>query len=629
MQNAIYSLQSMLLRCAIDTKKAKIKIDELCEFIHEYSAEHYLDDKSLGKYRAISEEELLKEIELLAGNDDVELYEGREGKIVVCVFAYYTHVYENVYKRMEGEARNSYPSYESLGQGFPQSALKECKLEEALDMLNSGKPSYKMLSISLPHSLPVIIYPKTLPAINLVKIAIMKLYTMLIEKEHREYFLQKLRNANPNRMNSVNGFFSAFIKNPASMLENLEGDAYYYWNQLCYFIRQDFEKGKANTSFEINVWQSITILESWFHLAKEGEVKNKKKEDLFKDLDNALSRPPYFYTLSAILKFKNSRGTLIKDECTDAELQGFLKILTEPKGEKLPELLTFTLKSGEAYFVKKIRVFPLIMRLANEAHEAVKDDLTMKWFNAIRDFEKLPEMKDKIEFESAVRDSLEKKSPILNALLNAKFLPALNFEVDHSNDAMPIFIGGQLVPFSKILLLNPPIILARAKSMLPFWHFIPILSRILMLFRKRKQAKAAEKESLEPEEFEVSESKPTSSRFYSKFGKRGELRGAASEICDTLIPQGTTLERELSSYLKRWNKMITKEGYDSLVKDVNSLIYDYIKQIIKTITAQTLNEERVDNLAKTLCNTPNMKKIDGGDNLFMYVKLYILQLLMQ
>lgn len=628
MQNAIYSLQSILLRCAIDTKKAKIKIDELCEFVRDYSAEHYLDSKNLGKYRTISEEDLLKELEVLAGNDEVELYEGRDGKTVVCVFSYYTYVYENVYKRMESEARNSYPSFESLGQGFPSSALKECKLEEALPMLKSDKPSYKILSISLPHSLPVIIYPKTLPAINLVKIAIMKLYTMLIEKEHREYFLQKLRNANPNRTNSVNGFFSAFIKNPSSMLETLDGDAYYYWNQLCYFIRQDFEKGKANTSFEINVWQSITILELWFHMVKEGEIKNKKKEEVFRDLDGALARPPYFFTLPAILRFKSSRGTMIKDECTDAELQDFLKILTEAKDGKLPELLSIKIGSTETYFVKKSRVFPLIMRLANEAHDAVKEDLTMKWFYALRDFEKLPEMKDKIAFESAVHTSLERKSPVLNAILNAPFLPALNYEVDHSNDVMPIFIGGQLVPFSKILLLNPPAVLVRAKSMLPFWHFIPVISRILMLFRKRKQEKAEKKETLEPEEFEVNTAQSIP-RFSSKLGKRGELRGVAAEICDNLIPQGTTLERELSSYLKRWNKMITKEGYDSLIKDVNSLIYDYIRRIIKTITPQTLNEERIDNLAKTLCKTPNMKKIDGKDNLFMYVKLYILQLLMQ
>ena len=73
--------------------------------------------------------------------------------------------------------------------------------------------------------------------------------------------------------------------------------------------------------------------------------------------------------------------------------------------------------------------------------------------------------------------------------------------------------------------------------------------------------------------------------------------------------------------------MITKEAHASLTEDVNSLIRDYTRKVMRTISASTFTVDRVRTLAETLVKTPNMQKIKENDALTMYVELYILRLL--
>ncbi|MDY5047737.1 MAG: hypothetical protein SPE87_08300, partial [Treponema porcinum] len=86
------------------------------------------------------------------------------------------------------------------------------------------------------------------------------------------------------------------------------------------------------------------------------------------------------------------------------------------------------------------------------------------------------------------------------------------------------------------------------------------------------------------------------------------------------------IDRELDSYHNIWNKMITKEARTQLTEDVNALIRDYMRKVIKTISTSTFNLERVQSLAETLVKTPNMQKIKEEDALYMYTQLYILRL---
>ena len=163
-------------------------------------------------------------------------------------------------------------------------------------------------------------------------------------------------------------------------------------------------------------------------------------------------------------------------------------------------------------------------------------------------------------------------------------------------------------------------ILANAKSRLPFIYTIPILSWLISFFNTRKKEKLLEKKAytssskntsiddiLDDEEGDSSNSKKSSAKPVSK---TEALANAAKDITKDLIPEGSTLDRELNFLTKQWNKMISKEAYNDLIEDVNSLIRDYTRRVVKTLSATSFTRERVENLAKTLVKTPNMQKIN-------------------
>ena len=81
------------------------------------------------------------------------------------------------------------------------------------------------------------------------------------------------------------------------------------------------------------------------------------------------------------------------------------------------------------------------------------------------------------------------------------------------------------------------------------------------------------------------------------------------ELFSEYVPEGSTVDRELNFLTKQWNRMISKDAYNNLTEDVNSLIRDYTRRVCNTLTAQTFTKERIENLADALVRTPNMQKI--------------------
>lgn len=459
-----------------------------------------------------------------------------------------------------------------------------------------------------------------------------KIRHMLKKDEYHDYFQKKLRNANPTKEIGSQTFYTRFLQHPdnADQTFDFNGDAFYFWSQLCYFIRIDFEKIKDRTIEDINVLQALSICEIWMMSLKEKANAQQVREDALRELEAALARPPFFYSMDSILKIRDSKGALLYGQYNEDDLKEFLqKLTTESENNELPKILVFKVETGARYFIYKQRVFQLVVRLANEAHDTIEKDLTDKWFNSLSEYRKLPEMKDKKAFETVLKDEVRTLSPVLWSLLNANFLTMLNYENDHSENAnsFHIFSNGKLLPYSELLMLSNSSILSTAKIMLPFWHTIPILSWIMSMINSKKNEKKPRKKAIK--EFSADDipddtPKQSPGRYVNK---KEAVIEAARNVADELVPSGSTIDRELDSYLKLWNKMITKEAHASLTEDVNSLIRDYTRKVMRTISASTFTVDRVRTLAETLVKTPNMQKIKENDALTMYVELYILRLL--
>ena len=233
-------------------------------------------------------------------------------------------------------------------------------------------------------------------------------------------------------------------------------------------------------------------------------------------------------------------------------------------------------------------------------------------------------MTDDAAFEKLLDKMIETNSPVLYSLLNANFMTLLGMERNPDDiDSFQLFVDGKLMSYSELLMLKREKVLANAKSRLPFIYTIPVISWILSLINAKKKYKKAKK-SMEKEV--ESETKTDDTKVNGKT-KAEKIANKAKQISDELIPEGSTIDRELNYLEKQWNKMITKEGYQNLTEDVNSLIRDYTRRVINTISVQTFSRERVENLAVALVRTPNMQKIKEEKALTEYVTLYMLRLL--
>ena len=289
----------------------------------------------------------------------------------------------------------------------------------------------------MPKDIPAILFPACVPVQFLTRAAMANIRHMLKKDVYHDYFQKKLKNANPSKEIGATTFYSRFIQHPdnADQTFDLNGDAFYFWNQLCYFIRQDFEKIKDRTAEDTNVLQAVSISEIWMLSLKEKATAQQMKEDALRELEAALAKPPYFYSMDSILKLRDSKGSLLYGQYDEEDLKDFLqRLTTESENNELPKILVFKIESGLRYFIYKKRVIQLVVRLANEAHDTIEKKLIEKWFESLSNYKKLPEMKDHKAFENVLRDEIREVSPVLWSLLNANFLTMLNYENDHSED---------------------------------------------------------------------------------------------------------------------------------------------------------------------------------------------------
>lgn len=627
------NLSSILRNFATKQESPFVYIRDFCDYIKKYAAKNLEQQPNLVQYIEISESSLTKELEELASKHEVYLTT-QGGKPVVIVITYYSVLYANRFKDIISNITVPFPCVTDLPKQLPVEAIEKTDASEIIPKLQQEQDvkSPVLYCMMMPRDIPAILFPACVPVQFLTRAAMAKIRHMLKKDEYHDYFQKKLRNANPTKEIGSQTFYTRFLQHPdnADQTFDFNGDAFYFWSQLCYFIRIDFEKIKDRTIEDINVLQALSICEIWMMSLKEKANAQQVREDALRELEAALARPPFFYSMDSILKIRDSKGALLYGQYNEDDLKEFLqKLTTESENNELPKILVFKVETGARYFIYKQRVFQLVVRLANEAHDTIEKDLTDKWFNSLSEYSKLPEMKDKKAFETVLKDEVRTLSPVLWSLLNANFLTMLNYENDHSENAnsFHIFSNGKLLPYSELLMLSNNSILSTAKIMLPFWHTIPILSWIMSIINSKKNEKKTRKKAIK--EFSADDipddtPKQSPGRYVNK---KEAVIEAARNVADELVPSGSTIDRELDSYLKLWNKMITKEAHASLTEDVNSLIRDYTRKVMRTISASTFTVDRVRTLAETLVKTPNMQKIKENDALTMYVELYILRLL--
>ncbi len=626
------NLSSIIRFYAEKQKSPFIDLREFCTWIKKYAEHHVEEQAELVKYLGDPTNTVTAELTGLEQKHLAAVIPNGNKKMIVSI-AFFSAKYANLYKELVKNESIPYPVEQDLPKKFPTAILERKAAQDYFiqNMNEEPQKSQNLYVVAFPRDLPALLLPACVPIKLLIESAQMKIRKVLKKEEYHDYFLKKLRSANPAKEISVKNFYTSFVdKDYNGYIDVTDGDQYYLWNQLCYFVRQDFEKIQDRTSDDTSVLQAISISEIHSSYLKEKFHTDRKREEALKELQVCLGNPPYFFSPAQILKFQDKHGKLLYGQYSEEDLkETLLKLSTESEDNTLPELVIFKVASGTQYYIYKKKVISLIVRLCNEAHNNIKDILVKKWYEALLEYSKLPEMTNNDKFEKKLEKLVEENSPVLFALLNATFITLLSAEknYDDSLSTLQLFSDGKLLPYSHLLMLKRDDILSEAKTRLPFIYTIPFISWLIGLFRARKiekQKQAAKEQKSSVDAMDILENEEGDKK--SKKGRHEALADKAKEITAEFIPEGSTLDRELNFLEKQWNRMISKEAYNNLTEDVNALIRDYTRRVCNTLTAQSFTKERIENLADALVRTPNMQKISEQRALTEYVQLYMIRL---
>lgn len=622
---AISNLSSILKHYANRQKSPFIDFREFCDYVKKYAEHHVEEESSLVRYLGDSSQTISAELLGLSEKNIVGLIENNNRKTIICV-QYISNIIALKYKEMITNVSIPYPIVTDLPKNFPLSLIEKKQASEYIIKNLNKKPENlpNLYILEFANEMTSLLVPAIVPIKVLLETAQKKIKKILKKEEYHDYFIKKLRSTNPTREISIKSFFTHFVDTQDDRFIDFDqGDDYYLWNQTLYFIRQDFSKIQDKTIEDINILQSVQISEIHSTFLKQKFQNQQKREDALKELEAALAKPPYFFSMNQILKFQDKNGRLLYGRYSEEDLKEFLtKMTQEGPLNQLPQLLIFKVDSGTRYYVYKKKVIQVVVRLCNEANVSIGKALETKWYNCLLNYEKLKEMTDNVAFEKVLRKMVEEHSPVLYALLNANFMSLLALEKDDDEtmEGFHLFVNQHLLSYQELLMLKNNQILANAKSRLPLIYTIPIISWIISLFgssnrKKQKIVEAPKKE----EKSTVQKEKQKS--------KAEIISSKAKDIITEIIPEGSSVDRELDFLEKQWNKLISKDARMNLTEDVNSLIRDYTRKVANTISSQNFSRERIENLANTLVKTPNMQKIKEEKSLKEYVILYMLRLL--
>ncbi len=612
-----------------------IMFADFCEYLQKY-ARHYLEETpELVVYLEDTAGFVQSGLRKLEEDGRVIISADQKGRKTVFVPQFYIDKIIQRFKDLDEKAEVPFPLSNELPQGITSTFLKPIHITTDFIMLiEKGERSNTFLyQLIFPDETPPMLFPGSVSPEKLLDLALAKLRFFFRKDESRDYIQKRLMIANPGKELSVKDSLNQFLTRPSESIRNLKhaGDAYLFWSYLCSFIRQDYSKKTDKTPEEIALIQSVFITEYLNNYYRNKVQQDLQRETALKNLELAFQKPPYFYDMDNISRFSDSRGVPLLGQYQQTDLESFIREKTgvDQAPGSLPALLVFRTESGNRYFVLKEKVIPLVIKLCGDNRKPIKDAIIRQWYQILTGYGMEMAMKNQVDFEKKLEEICRVSAPIMHAVLSSSFIPLMAAEGGMNNrgetEGFRMFNHGRLLPYSELLMLNRQELLTDTKILLPFWYTLPIISAIITFFRRprRKKIDRTNKRSHPAAE---STAERDETRGDVRLQRKIELKSAVSIIEKKLVPEGSTLEDEMALHLERWNRTLDPTSKSNLTEDVNSLIRDYVRRVVKTLKASTFDEARVDNLATTLVDTPNLMKIKNRDALQLYVKLYIIYL---
>ena len=622
-------MYSILVSYANKNNSPYIGINSFLEFLGNYAKGLAAENPEWRKWASDNTAKFWAEISALVEDGKCELLtDTDDGRIYVA--NYYPQRIQKSYQNPDEDADIPFHSEERLKITLPENQMKILNGDSDIIsyMEEPQSEDIPILRINFADGFGSALVLASMIPRKVLEISMLKIRNYLRKGGNKEYLLRKLLPQLQGRESNLRDIFNKIVIRPGDCCRAIEEGGEFsglFWGHFCVALKADIRKKKECLPEDIAAMQSTFIIDALNTHFKSLALKRREIELAFKSLENHLLKPPFLYTLDQICKFTTPKGILLLTQYTNDDLQAWLKKkTTESEDNTLPPLLIVRGDGGERYFVWKEKMPALCVRLLTLARVQVKDALTKHWRKLLLNYSSESAMEKNDDFEKTLMSLSSKYCPTLTTILDDPKLSLIYDELEKKDGGIPaaasIFAGGQLLPYSSLLLLRRKEFLADLKLMLPIWYSLPIISAIIAFFKNASRSKKAKKVS---EKSEIA----AENILEDKDGS-GEISAAAKNLEYVLVPSGHTIETYMEDLETRWTRLIDKQARKNLIEDVRSLIRDNLRRTLRVQKRFKITREIISELARGIViNTPSIASLSGRDSLIIYTELYLIKLL--
>ncbi len=642
-------LYALLRTYAVRTKNAAFPVATFSGFLEKYTKRFAEERPELAYWSENTERRVSDGLQTLKTEGRCILVADDKGGLTVTIPQFFVDLLHQIYKTFDDTPELPFPDESTIKVPIPANLAMLFTLDSDLQKFISDEEELTtpIMKIALSDSAGTIFLLPTMVPRRILELSLLKARHYLRSHNNKDYVLHKLAPAFQGKESLLKDMINQLMVKPFDAMDTLEkaGDfSFPFWAYFTSLVKGDIRKKADQLPEDTAALQAMLIIEFLNNYYKGKTQKELQVETALKNLDLALDKAPWFFSMNDIIKFVDTKGIPLLGQYSSEELEEYLRAkTTSPSKEMLPELLIFHGPADERWFIRKTRLLPLVIRLLGETRPEIKSILTQRWFKFMSDFETEPAMEEEAAYEQELANLTSAAAPLLASILGSKFLYLVFEEVSGTEDSIPesskLFLRSQLAPMSQLYLLTRKDLLTDVRMLLPVWRTIPLFASIVAFFRRLSQPKdkphhkehkssAYAKPALSHEEGRMELGRAGGEQ-KSSADKKAQLKEAAKNIQKSLVPSDYSLDEYLDELRDKWNRNLNAQAKKNLNEDVNALIRDYLRKTAKTLRAATFTTERLTTLAATLANTAALEKLPNKEALRLYIQLYMVKLVLK
>lgn len=546
----------------------------------------------------------------------------------------FTEVVYAEYRRIEENPDIPFPDEDSMRLSVPPEWIQAVSVESDLPSLVAleGDRPVPLYRLVFPEGLKPVVLLSVMVGDKLLEYTVLKIRNYLRKGSNRDFIQQRLHGAFSGKDRMLRDSLTAILIRPFDSVQELKqgsGDfCYSFWAYLTSAIRKDLSSKGDLMPDDIAAYQASYVVDVFNNHYKNRAQREQERDSAFKLLSTMLRKPPYLYAVEDIVDFRDGQGRPLLGKFNREELESWIAERTTqaPEGV-LPELLVVGTGEAKGRLIAKETLIPYLVKAMREARVAIKAVITRDWREILEDFGSTLAMEDDAAFRTELEKRLDAQSPLLSAVLSTSLPPLVYQEYrgvkESSVDLDQCFGGSSMAGVDVLLDLDRKRLLSDVRMLLPVWYSIPILSWILKLFlrgAKKRSAKKAAAPSPRLAADEAASGRPVNTRA----AEFGQMARAAEQ---RMVPRGQTLDEYLWTLSSRWNTLLDPAAKANLTEDINSLVRDFLRTTLRSMRPSSFTPERIETMAATLADRPNLLRIRNHQALEEYIRLYIVKML--